>query len=89
MVQVRRRDFIHRELTPIDAPLREIGTHHFVRMLRESFVIFLQGGVQRQQMAPVRVRHDDQFAGTFRTPAGVTEFNLLLIASALFHFEGG
>jgi hypothetical protein len=32
-------------------------------MLREGFIIFLHGGVQRQQMATVGIRDDNQFAG--------------------------
>src|SRR5690606_38161331 len=47
VVQVVDRDFINREVTIVNAPLREIGRNHFIGVLRESFVIFLQGGGQR------------------------------------------
>ncbi len=87
VVEVSRRNFINREVTIVNAPFREIGCNHFIGVLRESLVVFLHGGVQRQQVATVGVSHDNQLAGAFRTAAGVTDFNLLLITSTFFHFE--
>ena len=87
VVKVSCRDFIHREFTVINAPLREIGTDHFIGMLREGFIIFLHGGVKRQQMATVGIRDDNQFAGAGAAPAGIAEFNRFLIATAFGHFK--
>ena len=89
VVKVRCRDFINREVTIVNAPFREIRRNHFISMFGERFVVLLQRRVQRQQMAAVGVRHDDQLAGAFGAAAGITDFHLHLITSALFHFKGG
>ena len=89
VVQVSGRDFIDREVTAINAPLREVGGNHFIGMFCEGFVVFLQRRIQRQEVATVSIRHDDQLACAFGTAAVVTEFNLLLVATAFFHFKGG
>ena len=72
MVQISRRDFIYREITSIHAPFREVRAHHFIGMLSKRFIVFLHGGIQRQQMATVGIRHNNQLADAFRTPAGIT-----------------
>lgn len=74
-------DLIRREVSIVNAPLREIGTDDFIGMLSESFVIFQQRRIQRQQMASVGIRHDNQFACAFGTAAVVTQFDLFLIAA--------
>ena len=87
VVEVCRRDLINREVTVINAPLREVGRNHFIGMLRKRFVILFERRIQRQQVATVGVCHNNQLAGAFRTAAGVTDFNLFLITPAFFHFK--
>ncbi len=89
VVQVSHRDFIYGEVTVIDAPLREIGRDHFVSVLRKGFVVLLQGGGQRQQVAAIGIRHNDQLAGAGATAAVITQLDLLLVTAAFHHFKGG
>ncbi len=87
VVKVSRRDFVYREVTVVNTPLREISTHYFIGVLREGFVIFLHGGVEWQQMATVGIRDDNQFAGAGAAAAGIAELNRFLITTTFLHFK--
>lgn len=57
------------KLSDAQAKLMQPGTSD-INMERVETLI--HGGIQRQQMATVGIRHNNQLAGAFRTPAGIT-----------------